>query len=223
MQHSEIKKEIAFCDDDRTTKRRKTMTWMTKILDRLTGYTRVTLMETERMLVLRKGRFDAILGPGEHRIQRANCLREVHNLDRLRFVSPYDRALFRERPDLAEAHLSEFRAGEAEVLVVLHDGRPYALIKPEGRVVYWTDAGAWDVERYDVSDTLNLPKGLVKRLVTAGLTAESSATEVAEGHVGILSVDGVFKGQLPPAPTRFGSWGATWRSSRSILVGGCMT
>ena len=64
------------------------------LIDRLTGHTRVTLMETERMLVLRDGRFEAILGPGEHRIKRQNVLREVHDLERLRFVSPYERALF---------------------------------------------------------------------------------------------------------------------------------
>jgi len=188
------------------------MYMITQILDRLTGYERVTLMETERMLVLEKGRFEAILGAGEQRLKRRGILREVHNLDRLRFVSPYDRALFRERPDLAEAHLTEVRARPDEVVLVLHDGRPFAVIKPEERVVYWREAGPWEVERFDVNETLSLPEGLAKRLVTAGVSNDFSATEVAEGHVGLLTVDGVFMGQLRPGTHAF------WKLGRHVAV-----
>ncbi|MHA6264473.1 slipin family protein [Arenibacterium sp. CAU 1754] len=183
-----------------------------RVIDTLTGHTRVTLMETERMLVLEKGRFDAILGPGEHRLKRRGILREVHNLDRLRFVSPYDRALFRERPDLAGAHLTEVRAAEGEVMVVLHEGRPHMVVKPEGRAVFWTDAGPWTVERHGVGDTLALPVALAKRLVTAGLTDEFTATEVAEGHVGMLTVDGNARGPLRPGTHAF------WKLGRHVAV-----
>lgn len=183
-----------------------------RLIDTLTGHTRVTLMETERMLVLEKGRFDAILGPGEHRLKRRGILREVHNLDRLRFVSPYDRALFRERPDLAGAHLTEVRAAEGEVVVVLHEGRPHMVVKPEGRAVFWTDAGPWKVERHGVGDTLALPAALAKRLVTAGLTDAFTATEVAEGHVGMLTVDGNAHGPLRPGTHAF------WKLGRHVAV-----
>ncbi|MBL4558586.1 MAG: slipin family protein [Rhodobacteraceae bacterium] len=166
------------------------MEWINALFDRLTGHTRVTVSETERMLVLRNGRFDAILGPGEHRLKRRNLQREVHRLDRLRFVSPYDRALYRERPDLAEAHLTEMRAGADEACLVLRDGRPAAIVRPEDRAVYWTDAGPWDVARIALGETLALPEGLAKRLVAVGLTDAFQAVEVAEGHVGMLTVDG---------------------------------
>jgi len=188
------------------------MNMIKHIVDRVTGNERVTLMETERMLVLRKGRFDAILGPGEHRLKRVGTVREVHNLDRLHFVSPYDRALFRERPDLATAHLTEVRAEVSEVVLVLHDGRPFEVVKPEGRVVLWTEAGPWTVERHVVGDTLTLPVALAKRLVTAGLVGAFTATEVADGHVGMLSVDGVSKGQLRPGTHAF------WKLGRHVAV-----
>jgi regulator of protease activity HflC (stomatin/prohibitin superfamily) len=183
-----------------------------RLIDRLTGYTRVTLMETERMLVLHNGQFSAILGPGEHRIKRRDTLREVHNLDRLRFVSPYERALFRERLDLAEAHLTEVRADEAEVLIVHRDGRPHEVVVPEHRAVYWTDAGPWTVERHDVTETLALPVALANRLVRLGLTTAFSATEVAEGHVGLLTVDGVHMGKLDPGTHAF------WKLGRHVAV-----
>jgi regulator of protease activity HflC (stomatin/prohibitin superfamily) len=188
------------------------MEWINALFDRLTGHTRVTVSETERMLVLRNGRFDAILGPGEHRLKRRNLQREVHRLDRLRFVSPYDRALYRERPDLAEAHLTEMRAGADEACLVLRDGRPAAIVRPEDRAVYWTDAGPWDVARIALGETLALPEGLAKRLVAVGLTDAFQAVEVAEGHVGMLTVDGLACGRLGPGTHAF------WKIGRRVGV-----
>ena len=188
------------------------MELMIKILDRVTGYKRVTLMETERMLVLEKGRFAAILGPGEHRLKQRNLVREVHDLGRLRFVSPYDRALFRERPDLAKAHLTEVRADVDEVALVMHEGRPFAVVTPETRDVFWTDAGPWKVERYAVGETPVLPKALYARLKAVGLTVNLTPVEVAEGHVGMLSVDGVARGRLEPGTHAF------WKINRKVVV-----
>jgi regulator of protease activity HflC (stomatin/prohibitin superfamily) len=188
------------------------MEWINALFDRLTGHTRVTVSETERMLVLRNGRFDAILGPGEHRLKRRNLQREVHRLDRLRFVSPYDRALYRERPDLAAAHLTEVRAGADEACLVLRDGRPAAIVRPEDRAVYWTDAGPWDVARIALGETLALPEGLAKRLVAVGLTDAFQAVEVAEGHVGMLTVDGLACGRLGPGTHAF------WKIGRRVGV-----
>lgn len=183
-----------------------------ELTDRLTGHTRVTLMETERMLVLTKGRITDILGPGEHRLKRRDILREVHNLERLRFISPYERVLFRERPDLAEAHLTEVRAGVDEVAVVLRDGVPHEVVLPDARLVLWTDAGPWTVERHTLTDTLELPTAVARRLVRAGLTTAFNATEVAEGHVGMLTVDGVLKAQLAPGTHAF------WKVGRHVAV-----
>ncbi|MEO1139153.1 MAG: slipin family protein [Pseudomonadota bacterium] len=182
------------------------------LTDRLTGHTRVTLMETERMLVLTKGRITDILGPGEHRIKRRDILREVHNLERLRFISPYERVLFRERSDLAEVHLTEVRAGVDQVAVVLRDGVPHEVVLPDARLVLWTDAGPWTVERHALTDTLELPTAVARRLVRAGLTTAFNATEVAEGHVGMLSVDGVLMGRLEPGTHAF------WKVGRHVTV-----
>ena len=168
------------------------------LIDRLTGFERVTCMETERMLVLHKGRIADILGPGEHRVKRRDTVREVHNLERLRFVSPYERAIYRERPDLAEAQLTEVRAATDEVLVVLREGRPIEVVLPEDRVVYLSDAGPFTVERVALTERLEVPLALAKRLVRVGLTSAFSTVEVAEGHVGLLSVDGRLMGRLEP-------------------------
>ena len=183
-----------------------------ELTDRLTGHTRVTLMETERMLVLTKGRITDILGPGEHRLKRRDILREVYNLERLRFISPYERVLFRERPDLVQAHLTEVRAGVDEVAVILRDGVPHEVVLPDARLVLWTDAGPWTIERHTLTDTLELPVAVARRLVRAGLTTAFNATEVVEGYVGMLTVDGVLKAQLAPGTHAF------WKVGRHVAV-----
>jgi len=188
------------------------MEMFTKLIDHLTGHERVTLMETERMLVLEKGRFSAILGAGEHRLKRRDSMREVHNLDRLVFTSPFERALFRERPDLAEAHLTQVVAGANEVVIVLHEGRVHKVVKPEEHVVFWIDAGPWTLERHAVGETLMVDPKLAKRLLTAGKTLHFNATEVAEGHVGMLNVEGVAKGKLGPGTHAF------WKLGRRVSV-----
>lgn len=183
-----------------------------RLIDRLTGHTRVTIMETERMLVLRDGRIEAILGPGAHRIKRRGVVREVHDLNRLRFVSPYERALFRTRPELAAAHLTELRAAPGEVVILHRDSRPHEVLLPETRVVVWTDAGPWEAERNEVGMHLTVPPGLMRRLVRVGLTSAFSTVEIEEGHVGLLSVDGVRLADLPPGTHGF------WKLGRHVAV-----
>lgn len=182
------------------------------LIERLMGYERITVTERERVLVLRNGRFEAILGAGEHRLKSRNLLREAHDLGRLRFTSPYDRALFRERPDLAAVHLTELRAGADEVLIALRDGVPAEVVLPEARVVLWTDAGPWEVERHAIGETLAVAPELANRLVRAGLTTGFSVAEVAEGHVGLLSIDGVLRETLTPGTHGF------WKLGRHVAV-----
>lgn len=185
---------------------------LTRLWDTLTGYERVTLTETERMLVLTRGRFTAILGPGEHRIKRENTLREVHNIDRLRFTSTYDRALFRTRPELAEAHLTEVRTGPEEVAVVLREGVPVDLLRPEARVVLWTEAGPFTVERHDLTETLVVPTALMRRLTAAGLTRLTTEMVVPDGHVGMLFLDGVLTERIAPGAHAF------WTVGRNVAL-----
>jgi len=182
------------------------------LMDRLTGHARVTLMETERMLVLHKGRIDTILGPGEHRIKTADTLREVHNLDRVRFVSPYADVLMRDHPELAADHVVAFRAPEDGVLVIERDGVPFEVLMPDTRVLLLRDAGPWEAHEFGLGDTLELPMTLAKRLVRRGMTTHFATSEVAEGHVGLLTIDGVRKAVLEPGTYAF------WRVGRHVNV-----
>ncbi len=182
-----------------------------QLLDDLLGYQRLTIPETDRAIVLHKGRFTSILSPGEHRLPKRDMVTDVHSLARPQFTSGYEAALFRERPDLAAAHRTEVRAGADEVVIVSRDGRLHEVVRPEARAVYWTDAGPWATETHSVTDGAEVPDVLGLRLQRAGLTGVV-ALEVPEGHVGFLTVDGVQTRTLPNGTHRF------WATGRKIAV-----
>ncbi|WP_417210128.1 slipin family protein [Antarctobacter sp.] len=188
---------------------------LTFFMDAFTGRDRITLSENERMLVLVRGRFDALLGPGEHRVRRAKSTRETHNIDRLRFSSAFDRALFRSRPDLTVGHLTEVRTATGEIAVVSRDGRPIEVLFPEDRAVWWTDAGPFTVERFDLAANPRVDAALARRLDRAGLSRALTSLHVAEGQVGMLFLDGVLAGRLEPGAHAF--WAAGPRATVKLV------
>lgn len=185
---------------------------MKDILMKLRGLTRLTVLETERVLVLEKGRFKDILTAGEHWLPSKNITTEAHNLMRPEFESVYDKALMRERPDLVAAHMSVVETGMQEVAVVERDGRVQGILKPDARMLFWVDAGPWIVTRVDITDALEIEKSLATRLIRAGTTDKVGSFEVPEGSVGLLSVDGVFARILDAGTHRF------WAVGRKVAV-----
>lgn len=169
---------------------------MIKVIERLIGYERLTVTPRERVLVLTKGRFDRILGTGEHRVKRRNTVREVHDLQSPRFTSLYADALIRERPDLAEELLLRFETGPGEVLMVLRDGRPLELLGPETRATYLREAGPFEVESIPVTDRLDVAPALAKRLARLGTRSLVQAVTIPEGYIGLLTVNGEPRGRV---------------------------
>ena len=169
-----------------------------RILDLILGRHRLTLSETERALVLRKGKFSDILTAGEHVLPRRKVEVQMHDLDTPRFTSVYADALIRTRPDLVEAHLTVVETGADEVKIVNRNGRAYEVVTQDHRAVYWTDAGDWTVDTVSLAETHEVSARLAERLMRSGLTKALTSVEVADGKVGILSVDGVVTKVLEP-------------------------
>ncbi|WP_299210520.1 hypothetical protein [uncultured Tateyamaria sp.] len=167
------------------------------LIDFVMGRRMLTLTETERALVMRKGRFDTILGPGRHGIARRNTDVLRFDMSEPHFKSDYIDALVKTRPDLAHAHLTEVRTGTDEVAILNRDGRACEVVTSDQRTFVWTDAGPWTVDRIDLTEGHEVPVALAQRLMRSGLTRALTSTEVSAGHVGILSIDGVVTRQLP--------------------------
>lgn len=186
---------------------------MMKYFEKIFGYQRVVINENERGLALSNGRFLGILVPGKHmlRNERNGLVVELHSLARLEFLSPYRDTFMRVRPDLAAEHLTEVRTGADEVALVYRDGRLHTVLKPEQLAVYWTAAGAWSVERIDVSDALVVPRRLVSRLRTL-LASSTLVVDVPDSHVAILSIDGDSVSVLEPGAHMF------WQIGPKLVV-----
>ena len=186
---------------------------MKQFIDRVLGRTRVTITETERALVLHKGRFTDILGPGEHVLPSEGIEVERHDLTRMAFISKYERTLWRQRPDLAEANLTHATSLPNEVVAIFREGALYALSRgPYERIVLWTDAGPWDVQRFEVSNRLDVPESLRLAIENGGHAKKVHKATVEQGHVGLLFVGAEFQGVLPEGVHLF------WNTGRPVAV-----
>lgn len=185
-----------------------------EILDRVRGVSRVIVKENQRVIALYKGKFRGVLTPGEHvlRSDRGRLEVEWHDLARPEFVSIFDKALFRDHASVASQYLTEIRAGTDEVVVVSRDKRLHAVLKPEERAVYWTEAGPWTTERFDVAGDLAVPQQVQKRLTGVAKLALATSVDVAEGHVGLMFVDGKFVRELEAGAHMF------WAVTRKVAV-----
>lgn len=196
--------------DARDTKGKTMMMWM---INMVRGRTRLTVTETERVLALHKGRFLGIFGPGEHCVPSRNLVLERHDLTRPAFVSNFERALFRERPDLAEQHLTVVQADAGQIRAVFRDGALHDLSRgPQERAVLWTDAGPWEIRTFEPDNRLQVPDALRTHVESGALKTAVHKTSVARGHVGLLTIGGTFEGILEQGVHLF------WNTGRSVEV-----
>ena len=186
----------------------------TRFWDAVFGVRRITLTENQRALALKQGRFMSILGPGEHSFAdpRGRITFEIHDLNRPEFVSAYERALLRERPDLAERHLTIAETGVDEIGLVEREGRLFGILKPEGRSVFWTDAGPWKIERVNVGEALEVAPALQRRLERFGQMDKVIRFHVQAEQAGLLFVDGAYQRTLPAGAHMF------WNVGRKVEV-----
>lgn len=178
-------------------------------LFRLRGFERLIVTERERVLVIHRGRISNMLGAGVHFVKSRDTVREVHDIGALRFSSAFERALFRERPDLVEAHLVEVRTGPDEIAVVLRDGRVIDMLIPDERRVFFRDAGPFEIMRQALDETRMIAPQTAERLRRTFSGAPHRTFEVSAGHIGVLQVDGRIVRMLDPGRHSFVEAGHT--------------
>ena len=184
---------------------------MIRIFEHILGYTRITVTEKQRVLVMRHGRYDAILRAGEHSVKRRGAEFETFGVDTLRFSSIHVDALRRARPDLFDENFIRFEAGAGEIVIVFCEGRPIEVVRPEHRMTVWKDAGPWISETIDVMGSLAVPVALAKRLERI-VNPCKQRHDVPEGHVGLLTIDGSDSGAGMLTPGAHYFWDVGRRS-----------
>ena len=188
---------------------------MIKIAEWALGISRVLVSENERVLALRKGRFIGILGPGDYRLWNydGTLVVELHDLNSPAFASKFERALFRECPELADEHLMVVETGEGEIAVVMREGALHAIVRGGNeRGIYWTAAGPWEVKRFPLTERLEVPAELKRHIERGAWSQVVFKASVEPGQVGLLTVGGVFMGTLDPGVHLF------WNLGRTVAV-----
>lgn len=174
----------------------------------------LTVRENTRALVLKNGKFETMLTPGRHKLSAWNCDYDIQDFDLVQpgFISDFANVIFKERPDIAKAHLTEIRTGDTEMAVVYMDSKFYAIQRPSSRSVFWTDAGPWEVERFDVSANIEVPTSVLNSTNTVNTVDTVKRFVVENGQTGLLFIDNVLDKKLAP-----GNYGF-WNTGRSVSV-----
>jgi regulator of protease activity HflC (stomatin/prohibitin superfamily) len=184
------------------------------MLDTLLGRTRVLVKENERAIALYKGEIINVLVPGEHIMpNRQNHLEiERHDLVRPELVSKFDNALLNRHAALAAKHVTTFRAGADELVLIDRDGQLHAVLLPERKLTVWNDAGPWVAQTVSIKDTLAVDLALMRRVGGVRLASHMHVHVVNEGQAGLLYIDGKLAQVLAP------STHAYWNVGRVIKV-----
>lgn len=176
--------------------------------------TRVTVPEGYRGIALVNGQLKSILRPGRHWFASLGTDVKVESFDLSQpyLNGSYAQLLLKHYPALAAEHLTVAETGAAEVALLLRDGKFYAAMKPDARQAMWTDAGPWAIEKYDVSQSLDLDPVLDRRIGASPSATLLRRAAVEEGQLGLLYIDGAFTRTLAPGAHAF------WNIGRAVVV-----
>ena len=186
---------------------------------------RVEIAENERGLLFRNNNFVRVLGPGRYRFVHLRPLRrirvDVYDLTNPVFEHDLAEFLVKAHPELRETSFQVVELGDLEVGLEIVDGRLNGVVPPATRKIYWKGLHDVRVEIQDIAADFAVPEPWVRRVGhlrgvdRAALTTLAAAVEyaeVAEGHVGLLLVDGRLERVLEAGSHAF------WKFNRTLQV-----
>ena len=172
-------------------------------------YKRVLLGDRERAIVTRKGRFDRILGPGEHVLFGRKIEVERHSVREVILASEWTDALAKDAWDQVAPYFTKVETGDREVAIVRFDGKLARVIGPASRVLFWRGPVEVTAEVIDAREQPAVPADLVMPLSRLGREANVSFTAVEEGKAALLYLDNRFVRLLGPGTHAFWNTAAT--------------
>jgi regulator of protease activity HflC (stomatin/prohibitin superfamily) len=170
---------------------------------------RIQVGDRERVLVIRGGRFDRILEPGEHMLAVSPLTRletVVCRTDALSFESDWAKYLLRRRPELIGRHFVLVETSDTEVALVSADGRLIQVLPPARRALYWKGEAEITAEIVDVIDSPEVPPAKVGVLARVGSGTLAQVAQVKDGHTGLLYLSNRLAREL--APGKYAFWNA---------------
>jgi regulator of protease activity HflC (stomatin/prohibitin superfamily) len=177
---------------------------------------RVLVGDNERVFLIRKGRFEDILGPGQYWIFGLGVLLERHDIRQLMLCSQWTDFLVKHRWELARRYFTVVETRDSQVAVVYFDDKVSRVVGPGSRVMFWRGPVEVTYDVIDAQANPQVPAFLVPALARLG-SFESHATFalVDEGKRGLLYVDGRYIRELAPGAYAF--WNAAGTPRVEVL------
>ncbi len=182
----------------------------------------IDIADNERALLYRRNRLVDVLMPGRHRVLRlsGSTRVETYDITGVVFNATQAKFLVKTHGDLLARYIEHFEMGDNEVGLVYRDGHLKDVLAPGSFLAVWRNVEAIRVDVVDISGDCEVEPALLSLLnyrlaADRGRVAARSIKfcEVADGYVGMLSVDGKYQRMLTP-----GSYGF-WTYNRNVLVG----
>jgi regulator of protease activity HflC (stomatin/prohibitin superfamily) len=173
---------------------------------------RVLVGDNERVFLIRKGRFEDILAPGEYWILGFGVEIERHDVKHGILISEWTNFLVKQRWELVSRYFTPVETTDSQVAVVYYDDKVSRVIGPGRRVLFWRGPVEVTYDVIDAESNPQVPAVLLPAIVRIGI-ANASATfaQVEEGKRGLLYLDGRFVRELAPGSYAFWNVAATPR------------
>ncbi len=186
------------------------------------GFNRKVIAQHERGLVFVNGIFQKILGPGVHRIFYTPYKRveiEVYDLTVPEFTHPIEDFLISDVPELCKQYFQIAELDDHQVALIYANGKLASVLPPATRQLYWRGPIDIQIEIVDITAEFEIPREKAAVLAKARPRERQIqvanyvyATEVADQHVGLLTVNGELAKLLEPGLYAF------WVFNRTVKV-----
>jgi regulator of protease activity HflC (stomatin/prohibitin superfamily) len=173
---------------------------------------RIVIGDGERGLLYRNRRLERILLPGVTWVS-TRCEVRIHDITQPVYAGKDAEVLIERLGDELDQHFLLADIGVDEVGLVSCDGRLRGVLEPGARFLYWKGPVRVDIERIAISDELEVPKAVMRRLRQIGvLSRHAVVAEVPQESKGLLFVDGTLRRTLTPGAYAF------WNFQKNVSV-----
>lgn len=164
---------------------------------------RVIVGDNERVFLIRKGRFEDILGPGVHWIIGLDAEIERHHVREIVLASQWTDFLVKERWELTSRYFINVETSDSEVAVVYFKDRVSRVVGPGCRVLFWRGPVEVTYDLIDAQANPQVPASLVSPITRLGRESQAIFAVVDEGKRGLLYLEGRLVRELMPGTYAF--------------------
>ena len=185
------------------------------------GFNQIVIARHERGVYMKDRNVVKILGPGIYRIfdHFGRVHVEVHNLMTPEFNHCHVDVLVKENRNLVDSFFQFVELGEYEVGLVYKNGKLASVLPPGTRQLYWKGPVDVNVEVLDIEKDFDIPKAKVGVIANGRMDTLPREVvnyvytcEVADNHLGMLTVDGELVQSLKPGLYAY------WKFNRNVKV-----